>query len=401
MSNNTHDNPWICAGIDLLPEMIALRRAIHAEPEIGLQTPKTTAKIKQALAGLPLEYIEGPSTSGFIALLRGPIEGKTVLLRGDMDALPLTEDTGQSFTSRHEGIMHACGHDAHVAMLVGAAKALCAKRELIKGSVMFMFQPGEEGDYGARLMLEDGLLNPLPDSALALHIFTNLPSGVFSSRAGAIMAAADIMEITITGKGGHASMPHLAIDPIPIACEIVTNLQMMVTRRIPALDPVVITIGRIHSGTTFNIIPEVATLSGTIRSLSEKSRTLAFEGIERVSTHIANAHNAVAKVQFESGYPVTYCDENAVNLVKTTAQNLFGESGWLTAPYPAMCAEDFSYILQKIPGAMVFLGAAPENSNFQTCHGIHSNQMILDESAMARGVAMHCAYAQAFLNKPQ
>lgn len=389
--------PWLGAGDDLLDEMIALRRAIHEEPELGLRTPKTTAKAKAALAGLPLEIIEGPSTTGFVAVLRGPANGRTVLLRGDMDALPLQEDTGLSFTSKVDGAMHACGHDTHVAMLAGAAKALCARRESLAGTVMFMFQPGEEGWHGARYMLDDGLIDPLPDAAFALHVSPNIPTGVFAGRTGPLLAAADRFEITVTGQGGHASQPHDAVDPIPIACEIVTALQAMVTRRIPAFDPVVITVGRIQAGTTNNIIPETAVIEGTIRSFSESSRRLAHEGLNRVAPNIAAAHRAQAEVEIVPGFPVTVCDGRATALASRLAEDLFGEPSWRTMPTPVMGAEDFAYVLQKVPGAMVFLGAAPEGGDWRSCCALHSNRMVLDERVMARGVAMHCAFAETFL----
>ncbi len=388
---------WIEAGRELLPEMIALRRAIHAEPELGLRTPATTAKAKAALAGLPLEFFDGPSTTGFVARLAGPANGRTVLLRGDMDALPLREDTGLPFASRNDGKMHACGHDTHVAMLAGAAKVLCANRDRLAGSVLFMFQPGEEGHHGARFMLEDGLIDPLPDAAFALHVWPNLPSGVFASRAGPLLAAADRILITVTGRGGHASQPQFAVDPIPVACEIVMALQSLVTRRIPVDDPVVITIARISSGTTNNVIPEIAELEGTIRSLSDSSRALAHEGVRRIAGNIAAAHNASSSVNIIPGYPVTVCDERAVRLAQETARHLFGEASWKTLSAPKMGAEDFSYILQKVPGAMLNLGATPDGADHQTCCGLHSNRMILDESVMARGAAMHCALAEAFL----
>src|SRR5512146_2877612 len=248
------DKEWIEAGQALLPEMIALRRAIHEDPELGLMNPKTTAKAKAALAGLPLEIYEGTSTTGFIALLRGPSNGRTVLLRGDMDALPLTEETGLAFTSHNEGAMHACGHDTHVAMLAGAAKALCARRDQLAGSVMFMFQPGEEGHHGARFMLDDGLLDPLPDAAFALHVMPNAPHGVVSGRAGPLMASADKIRITVKGRGGHASMPHDAQDPVPIAAEIVLAIHAWVTRNVPIADPAVVTIGEMKAGSTDNVI---------------------------------------------------------------------------------------------------------------------------------------------------
>lgn len=390
-------NNWTEAGRALLPEMVALRRAIHQEPELGLKTPATAAKIKAALEGLPLELREGPSTSGFVARLSGPANGRTVLLRADMDALPMREDTGLAYSSRSEGAMHACGHDAHVAMLAGAARALCAKRERLAGSVLFMFQPGEEGHHGARFMLEDGLLDPLPDAAFALHVWPNFSGGVLAGKGGPLLAAADRIAITVTGKGGHASQPHLTVDPIPVVCEIVGAIQALVTRRIPAFDPVVITVARIEAGTTNNVIPERAALEGTIRSFSEASRRLAHEGLRRVVHNIAAAHAATAEADIIPGFPVTVCDERAVALARETAFENFGKQAWETLANPVMGAEDFSYVLQKIPGAMLFLGAVPEGGDPESCCGLHSNRMILDENVMTRGAAMHCAVAERFL----
>ncbi|MEO8811425.1 MAG: M20 family metallopeptidase [Caulobacteraceae bacterium] len=388
---------WIAAGEALLPDAIALRRSIHADPELGLDLPRTTAKVKAALAGLPLELREGPSTSGVMAILRGPANGRTVLLRGDMDALPLHEDTGLDFTSANHGAMHACGHDTHVAMLAGAARALCARRDRLPGTVVFMFQPGEEGHHGARFMIEDGLLEPLPDAAFALHISPNMPAGVFAGRVGPLLASSDKLRIEVKGRGGHASMPHDALDPIPVACEIVGALQTLVTRRISVFDPAVITIARIEAGTTDNIIPEEARLWGTLRTQSERTRALAREEIRRVAQNIAAAHGATCEVTIDAGFPVTVNDGRVTNLAERTARTLFGEGGWVTMAHPMMGAEDFSYVLQKLPGAMAFLGAAPEGGDYRTCCALHSNRMTLDETVMARGIAMHCAMAEAML----
>ncbi|WP_297694998.1 M20 family metallopeptidase [Phenylobacterium sp.] len=390
---------WCEAGEALLPELIALRRSIHEEPELGLKTPLTTAKAKQALQGLPLEIREGGATTGFVAILRGPANGRTVLLRGDMDALPLHEETGLGFTSRVEGAMHACGHDTHVAMLAGAARVLCERREELAGTVMFMFQPGEEGHHGARHMLDDGLIDPLPDAAFAIHITPNVPTGIIAGRAGPLMAAADRFEIHVKGQGGHASQPHAALDPIPIACEIVGAVQAMVTRTIPAFDPVVVTVARITAGTTNNVIPETAEIEGTIRSFSEHSRKLAHDGLQRLARHIAAAHRAEAELKLFPGFPVTVSDARAVDLAERVAQDLYGEAAWRTMPAPVMGAEDFAYVLQKVPGAMVFLGATPEGGDFRACCALHSNRMVLDERVMPRGVAMHCGFAEAFLRE--
>ena len=391
---------WTDAGDSLLAEAIRLRRSIHEEPELGLHCPKTSAKIRAALAGLPLEIREGPSTSGLMAILRGSDNGRTVLLRGDMDALPLKEDTGLGFRSRIEGAMHACGHDTHVAMLVGAAHALCAERERLAGTVMFMFQPGEEGWHGARHMIDDGLLDgPAPDAAFALHISPNMPRGMLGNQPGLLLASADEVEITVKGRGGHASAPQDALDPIPIACEIVLALQSFITRRISVFNPAVVTIAKITAGTTDNVIPETASLLGTIRTLSEATRSTVHKGIEQVARNIAAAHGAEAEVEITVvGFPVTVCDGRIVDLAEKTTKALFGDDAWMSMPNPVMGAEDFSYVLHEVPGAMAFLGAAPEGGDWRTCCALHSNRMVLDESVMARGVALHAGFAQAFLN---
>jgi amidohydrolase len=388
---------WNSDATALLPDLVALRRAIHLEPELGLHNPRTTEKIKAALAGLPLEIREGPSTTGLIATLKGPQNGRTVLLRGDTDALPLTEETGLDFTSEIPGAMHACGHDSHVAMLVGAARLLCARRDSLAGTVQFMFQPGEEGHHGARFMLEDGLIDPLPDAAFALHVMPNAPHGVFGGRAGPLLAATDRLHITVAGRGGHASMPHDALDPVPIACEIVLAIQSLVTRSVSVFDPAVVTIGKITAGTTDNIIPETATLLGTIRTLSPKTRADIAANLERLAGGIASAHGATAQVRIEQGFPVTLCDGRAVDFAERVISDLYGEAGWRTMASPVMGGEDFAYVLEKVPGAMFFLGASADGSDWRQCCGLHSNHMVIDESVMARGAAVHAALAERFL----
>ena len=381
----------------ILPEIVALRRSIHEDPELGLQTPKTTAKVREALAGLPLDYRDGPSTTGVVAVLKGAGDGKTVLLRGDMDALPMTEETGLPFASKTAGAMHACGHDAHTAMLVGAAKMLCERREQLHGTVLFMFQPGEEGHHGARFMLEDGLLDPLPDAAFALHVMPNAAYGVIGSRPGPVLASSNTLRITVKGRGGHASMPHSALDPVPIACEIVTALQSLVTRTVPIFDPVVITIGHINAGTTDNVIPEEATMLGTIRCLSSQRRTDIKQQVTQLSQGIAAAHGAGAIVEIETGFPVTVNDARAVEFGEAVVKDVLGEAGWLSMQSPIMGAEDFSYVLEKVPGAFFFLGASRKGDDWENCCPLHSPQMIIDESVMTRGIAVHVALAERFL----
>lgn len=384
------------AAESLLPDMVALRRAIHAEPELGLHNPLTAAKIRTALAGLPLEWREGPSTTGLVGVLRGPANGRTVLLRGDSDALPMPEDTGLPFASTVPGVMHACGHDSHVAMLAGAARLLSDRREELAGTVLFMFQPGEEGHHGARFMLEDGLLDPLPDAAFALHVMPNAPHGMVGGRAGPLLASADMLEIWVKGRGGHASMPHDACDPVPIACAIVTAIQTFVTREVPVADPAVVTIGKIEAGTTNNVIAESAYLLGTIRTLSPHRRAAVQAGLRRVAEGIAAAHGATANITITEGFPVTICDPRAVAFGRDTVEAVY-PGAWNDMAQPVMGAEDFAYVLEKVPGAMFFLGVSQEGADWRQCCPLHSNRMVLDESVMARGAAVHAALATRFL----
>jgi hippurate hydrolase len=394
----TEPRGWYDAAQALQADTVALRRAIHAEPELGLQTPKTLAKVRAALADLPLEWKAGKSSTGAVAVLRGALPGRTVLLRGDMDALPMPEDTGLQFRSTVEGAMHACGHDTHTAMLASAARLLCARRESLAGTVLFMFQPGEEGFHGARFMIDDGLLDhPAPEAAFALHIMPNAPAGSFGAKAGPMLASADKLTVRVLGKGGHASMPHHAIDPVPVACEIVTALQVFVTRRIDIFDPVVITVAKIDGGSTNNVIPETANLLGTIRTLSEETRETVHAGIARVAENVARAHECKAEVQIERGFPVTVCDARAVGVAEQAIASLFGAGAWQTMTSPVMGAEDFSYVLNRVPGVMVFLGVCPEGQLWKSACPCHSNKMVLNEAMLARGVAAHCAIAERFL----
>jgi hippurate hydrolase len=394
---------WTSAAEAELESVVELRRAIHADPEIGLQCTRTTSKIRAALEGLPLELREGPSTSGLVAILRGGGDnGRAVLLRGDMDALPMPEETGLPFASRNEGMMHACGHDAHSAMLVGAARALCARRDQLPGTVVFMFQPGEEGYHGARFMIEDGLLDDVlpgrrPDAAFALHVWPTMKKGAVVSRGGALLASADTLNATITGRGGHAAMPHEGLDPIPVACEIVMALQAHIARAVPVNDPAVLSITKISAGTAHNIVPGCAELLGTLRTLSEERRAAVQEAFRRIVNHVAAAHGLTAEARIDEGYPVTMNDVRATDFVRRCAEELDPAEGWTELPAPIMGAEDFSYVLREIPGAMAFLGAAPEGSDPASNPPLHNTRMRIDEDVLAKGVALHCTFAERFL----
>ena len=390
--------PLLAAAAALAPDLVALRRAIHAEPELGLHTPATRDKVRAALAGLPLDWREGAGSTGLVATLRGTAgAGRRVLLRGDMDALPMPEETGLAFASTVPGAMHACGHDAHTAMLAGAARLLCARRAELAGEVQFMFQPGEEGYHGARVMLEDGLIDPLPDAAFALHVMPNAPHGLVAGRTGPLLAGADQIEIVVEGRGGHASMPHETLDPVPVACEIVLALQALVTRRFSVHDPVVITIARIEGGSTHNVIPDRAVLRGTMRSLSATSRARLRDQVGALTQGIAAAHGLTASASVIEGFPVTICDARAVDFGERVTRDLWGPAGFHRLADPIMGAEDFSYLLEQVPGAMFFLGVAHEGADWAQCCGIHSTRMVVDETVLPRGAALLAALGEQFL----
>ena len=393
-------HPLLEEARSLQPQTVALRREIHRHPELGLDLPRTRETVLDSLAGLDLELALSKETSGIVGTLHGEHSGPSVVLRGDMDALPMTEDTGLDFASEETGRMHSCGHDAHTAMLATAAALLHRHREHLTGSVRFMFQPGEEGWGGAKIMLEEGLLdsNGEPDAAFALHVRPEAPAGVIGCRTGPILAAADTALVRIIGRGGHGSAPHDAADPVPAACETVQAIQSFVTRRFNVFDPVVATVGRIQAGTTNNIIPESAELDITLRSLSSESRERLCDGIQQLIEKIATAHGLKAEVRLKRGYPPTINHESGVTIVERTAKDLLGDDGYIEMPEPVMASEDFSYVLQKYRGAFAFLGVGPKNGGTTNAAPCHSNHMVIDEDSMAIGVAMHAALAYQTLS---
>ena len=384
----------------LLPAAVALRRRIHQKPELGLNLPLTSEAVLDGLNGLDVGIARGPSTSGLIVTLSGAKPGRTLLLRGDMDALSMPEETGLAYASEFPGRMHACGHDSHTAMLVQAVHLLHRHRDELAGTVKFMFQPGEEGHGGARIMIQDGLLDadPKPDGAFALHIWPNAKAGAIVGKPGPILASADTWTIAIKGRGGHASMPHDAIDPIPVAVEIGLALQTLVTRRIDVFDPVVLTCGKVTAGTANNVIPETAEMVGTLRATSEAARERAHEGIRRIATNVAAAHLCEANAAIRRGYPVTVNDHEFVDFARAVAIELLGAENYIDRRAPLMGAEDFSYVLQRIPGCMMFLGVMPDgHDGHDHVAPCHSNRMVLNEECMAVGIAMHASVAHRFL----
>jgi amidohydrolase len=383
-------------------EIAELRHAIHREPEIGLDLPKTQQKVLAALDGLPLEVSTGRGLSSVTAVLRGRSgrsrgSGPAVLLRGDMDALPVTEETGLPYASVIPGAMHACGHDTHTAMLVGAARLLSARRAELPGTVIFMFQPGEEGYAGAKHMIAEGVLDAAgerPVAAYGLHVMSNrLACGAFSTRPGPMLAAADQITVTVHGRGGHASTPHRAADPIPAACEMVTALQTLVTRNFDVFDPVVITVGSFHAGTTDNVIPDQATFLATARSFSPQSRGTLAELVPRLIGDIARAHGLTAEADYSAEYPVTFNDAAEAAFVAETIAAAFGPGRGETAEFPITGAEDFSFVLERVPGAFVMLGACPPDRDPETAPTNHSAVAVFDDAALADGTALYAELA--------
>ena len=378
-------------------ELTELRRAIHAEPEIGLDLPRTQRKVLDALAGLPLEISLGTGLSSVTAVLRGGQPGKTVLLRADMDALPVTERSGMPYASQIDGAMHACGHDLHTAMLCGAAKVLSARSADLAGNVIFMFQPGEEGPGGGRIMVEEGVLDAAGDrpvAAYALHVASGLlPFGLFASRSGTIMAAADTLHVTVHGRGGHGSQPHRAADPVPVACEIVLALQTMVTRQFDVFDPVVLTVGTFHAGTADNVIPDDAHFVATIRSFSPHARDAVQKAAPRTAVQVAAAHGLTATAEFRDGYPVTINDATELAFAEQTLAGLLGDGRYFAAPDPLTGSEDFSYVLEQVPGAFLMLGACPPDADPFAAPFNHSAEAVFDDAVLPDGTALYAELA--------
>ncbi|MET8520261.1 M20 family metallopeptidase [Nocardioides sp. NPDC004968] len=381
----------------LLPDLVALRRAIHADPELGLDVPRTQQRVLAALAGLPLEITTGTATTSVVAVLRGALPGPTVLLRGDMDALPIEEATGLDFASSN-GTMHACGHDLHTAGLVGAAKLLSARREELHGSVIFMFQPGEEGHGGAKVMLEEGLLDVAgerPVAAYAIHVGPG-PRGLFATRPGAMAAGSNHLSVTVKGRGGHGSQPHQTLDPVPAAAEMVLALQSFVTRRFDAFDPVVLSVTRLSTGDgAINVIPETVELAATVRNMSPASLAILQEGLPRVIEGVASAHGLTAEVQFDVMYPVTVNADAETADTVDVLRGVFGEERVMIMPTPMMGSEDFSFVLDEVPGTFIGMLTSPADTDLATVEWNHSPRVVFDDALLGDQAAALAAIAFA------
>ena len=383
-------------------DLAAVRRHIHQEPEIGLDLPKTQAKILAALDGLGLEISTGKSLSSVTAVLRGGKSEKSVLLRADMDALPVTELADLAYKSQIDGVMHACGHDLHVAMLIGAAKLLTKNKSKLNGDVVFMFQPGEEGFDGAGHMIKEGVLSAggrKADATYGLHVMSSsIPTGSFTTKPGTMMASSDELHVTVVGMGGHGSQPHTAKDPIPVAAEMVSALQLLITRSFSAFDPVVITVGQFHAGTKANIIPDTAEFQATIRTFSAENRSRIQIEAVRLCKSIAEGYGLKAEVEVVEQYPVTVNNDAHAQFLGRVAAELFGNEGYMDMPNPIAGAEDYSRVLEEVPGSYAFLGASVDQ-DFTKSEVNHSPRAMFDDAVLYRGTALLSELAVRSLNE--
>jgi len=379
----------------LLPEWIDLRRDLHAHPEIAYHEFRTAEQVATRLKALPDMHIRtGVGETGIVATLGADKTGPCLAFRADMDALPMDDKSGTSYASTVPGMSHACGHDGHVACLVGAATMMATFPEKLVGPVRFIFQPAEEGGAGAKRMVEGGALeNPRPVAIFGLHGWPHLPVGQIGLRSGANMASTDAINITVHGRGTHAAYPHQGIDPIVAASQIVTLLQSVVTRVSDPSEPVVLTIGSFHAGTARNVIPDRAYLEGTLRTLSAKQRAEMKPAIRRAVEHVATALGARAEIDIIEGYPVVVNNPELKDFVLQTAVDVFGEKRVVDAIPVSMGGEDFSFYLQEVPGCFIRLGIAPAQGSDKVVP-LHHPAFDFNDDALATGVSLFCAIAQ-------
>jgi len=383
-------------------ELVTLRHTLHRRPEVGLRLPQTQETVLQALDGLGLEVSTGRELSSVTAVLRGSRPGPAVLLRGDMDALPVQEETGLDFSSEIDGAMHACGHDLHTAMLVGAARLLSAHRDALAGDVVFMFQPGEEGWDGAGYMLREGVLDAAGSrvtSAYGMHVMAAMsPRGQFTTRAGTLMSASDELRVTVRGAGGHGSAPHLGRDPIAVAAQLVGDLQTMVTRRFDVFDPVVLTVGSFHAGTKRNIIPDEAVFAATVRTFSPEARELMRTASVQLCESVAAGYGLEAEAQYLEEYPVTVNAPEHAAFAADVAREVFGELRYAPKVYPQSGSEDFSRVLEEVPGCYLFLGASPDE-DYAASPNNHSPRAQFSDEVLSDGVLLHAELAVRALER--
>jgi carboxypeptidase Ss1 len=379
--------------------LVRIRRKVHANPELAFQERRTAALVSAELRKAGLEVKEGVGGTGVVGFLRGAGPGRTVALRADMDALPVQELSGEEFASRTKGVMHACGHDSHIAMLLGAARILANHRAELKGSVKVLFQPAEEAAEeggGAKPMIEAGVLErPNVDYVFGLHIFANFPSGTFALRPGPLMAASGVFKIRIVGRGGHGSAPHQTVDPVFVAAQVITALQGIRSRMVDPVEPSVVSVCSVHSGTRNNIIPDEALLEGTMRTVNDETRRKVATLIRRIANSACKTFGAGCEVEIKGGYPVTENDPAVTTEVSRLLRSIPG-TRTLEIP-PLMVAEDFAFFLQRTPGAYYFLGTRNEEKGCVSPN--HSSRFRIDEDVMKYGSASLALLAFEFAGR--
>lgn len=388
-------------------DLVSLRHKLHRHPEVGLHLPHTQRFVIDQLADLGVELTLGESNSSVVGIIRGGSAAEhpapAVLLRGDMDALPIREETGLAYASEVPDAMHACGHDAHVAMLLGAARLLSKTREALPGDVVLMFQPGEEGHDGAGEMIREGVLEaagPRVSAAYALHVFSSrIPQGTFVVRPGAIMSASDTVLIRVIGRGGHGAAPHRAADPVVAAATMVLALQTMVTRRFDSFDPVVVSVGMIRGGDIENVIPDEVEIKATVRTFSPENRARMQTAIPEVLGGVAAAHGVTVDIDYQLLYPVTENDGEEADLAADTVRELFGPERLSQPEHPLSASEDFSRILAEVPGVFIPLGAAPIEADLDTAPDNHSPQARFADEVLSDGAALLATLAHRKLSQ--
>lgn len=382
----------------LKDEMISLRRDFHMYPELGMNETRTASKIVEYLNAMGHETTTGIAGTGIVCTIKGKDQGKTLMLRADMDALPIMEKNDFPFRSRNAGVMHACAHDGHMAILLVASKIITARRNEFSGNIKLVFQPGEEGLAGAFFMINAGVLeNPKVDAALGLHLFSTFPTGQIRVRKGDAMASADQFTITIKGKSGHGAHPEGGIDAIFIAGHVITALQGIVARELPAQSPAVIHIGKIQGGSATNIIADQVVLSGGVRALNQEIRTFVESRMDSLISGIVSAFRGTCTFDYLRGYPVLKNEPTLTQLIEKTAKAVVG-TGNILAADPIMGSEDMAFFLEKVPGCFFFVGAANEAKG---CHHPHHSELFnFDEDAMVVGAETLVRAALTYLNTP-
>lgn len=387
-SNSLKSTDIVEQTVGIYEEAVRLRRMIHENPELGFEEYKTAEIITNYLQELGIEVTTGVAKTGVVGILQGEKEGPVLALRADIDALPIQENTDVSYKSKNPGVMHACGHDMHTAMLLSAAKVLSQNKQHISGTVKFIFQPAEEMKGGGIKMVEEGVLkNPAVDHIFAFHVWPEIATGKYGFRNGAIMASMDTFDIVLKGKQGHGAAPHQGVDAIVGAAHVVTALQTIVSRETDPIDSVVLTIGTIEAGDGFNIIPEKARFRGTVRTLNANTRKEVATSIQRIIEGVASALKLEVEINYNEtvGYPVTMNDPKFNEHAATVATDLFGEDSvqWLSKP--SMASEDFAFYLEQVSGTFVFLGVG---ENPEDPMKLHSDVFLPDEKAMIQGISL-------------